>query len=141
MKKRFLLAALPFVLLAAGCNEIKTPEGLDLTPYKTSVYVTPNGTTYSIIDSNGTSSYTFGADAILSSHSTLGKVDFGTSPVAVYYFESADQVRFTTKAVITNGQTTTIVPVERHFHFYFDDTLRRCCYDESVPAIVYRAIS
>lgn len=141
MKKRFLLATLPFVLLAAGCNGIKTPEGLDLTPYKTSVYVTPNGTTYSNIGSNGTTSYTFGADAILSSHSTLGKVDFGTSPVAVYYFESADQVRFTTRAIVSYGQTTTTVPVERHFRFYLDDTLVRCCYDESVPGIVYRAIS
>ena len=130
MKKRFLLSLLPLALVTTGCSStIATPEGLDLVPYKTSIYVTPNGTSYTYKGEDGlTKTYEFGSDAIVYSHTLLGKVDFNKSAIAVYYFEGVDQIRFKFSS-----------REEKRFHFFISDQGVRACYEEFLPAVVFYA--
>ena len=141
MKKRFLLSLLPLALVTTGCSStIATPEDLDLLPYKTSVYVTPNGTSYTHKGEEGiTTTYEFGSDAIVYSHTLLGKVDFNKNALAVYYFEGIDQIRFTQLVVQSNGKTTFSSSKERRFHFFISSHGVRACYEEIAPAVVYYA--
>lgn len=141
MKKRFLLSLLPLALVTTGCSRaIVTPEGLDLVPYKTSIYVTPNGTSYTYKGEEGiTVTYEFGSDAIVYSHTLLGKVDFNKNALAVYYFEGVDQIRFSQRVTRGNGQTAVSSTEERRFHFFISDQGVRACYEEISPAVVFYA--
>ena len=141
MKKRFLLSLLPLALVTTGCSSaIVTPEGLDLLPYQTSIYVTPNGTSYTYKGEEGiTVTYEFGSDAIVYSHTLIGKVDFNKNALAVYYFEGVDQIRFAWRASRSDGKTTVSYNEERHFHFFISNQGVRACYEELSPAVVYYA--
>ena len=134
MKRNALLLFLPLLTLAS-CGDVTVPPETDLVPYRASLYVGIHGTTYSNSAGGATLSYRFGADAIVYRGQNVGKVNFGETAISMYFIDEPNTFRYTIPSVVPGAPGAT-----EHVHFYLDENLVRCCYFETAPRLVYRAI-